>query len=357
MLEPGGKGSSLAARLFTSRALGSALGFVCIAGAMYPLHKPAWVWALMLVNGFVWPLSAYFWARSSRVPFQTEQRNLLLDSLLGGFWVGAIQFNMLPSVTGISMMSMNNMAIGGPRFLLAGLLAQALGAAFSLLIFSPAFVPDTSLMQIYACVPLLAIYPAMIGWIAYQQTHLLRGHRRELLALSQTDSLSGLLNHGAWKDYLNIEFQRCKLSNQHGTIALIDIDHFKIINDTYGHVVGDKVLRQLSRVLNENLRERDLSGRYGGDEFCVILPDTPLQTAADIMDRLRDTFSSIRYELEPMMNVSLSIGLAAYQPSHADAISWLNDADKALYGAKTMGRNRVSCLVDGAFHQVVRDSV
>ncbi|MGV8919752.1 MAG: diguanylate cyclase [Pseudomonas sp.] len=355
MLEPGGKGPSLAARLFKSRALGSALGFLCIAGALYPLNKPVWVWALMIANGFVWPLAAFFWARYSRVPFQTEQRNLLLDAFFGGFWVGAIQFNMLPSLTSISMMSMNNMAIGGPRFLLSGLLAQIAGVAFSMLIFTPAFMPETSLMQIYACMPLLVIYPAMIGWIAYQQTHLLRGHRRELLALSQTDSLSGLLNHGAWKDCLNIEFQRCKQSSQRGTIALIDIDHFKTINDTYGHVVGDNVLRQLSKVLNENLRAVDLAGRYGGDEFCVILPNTPLETAADIMDRLRATFSSIRYELEPLMSVSLSIGLASYNPGHADAISWLNDADKALYGAKATGRNRVSCLVDGAFHQVVRD--
>ncbi|WP_397452402.1 diguanylate cyclase [Pseudomonas sp. NA-150] len=355
MLAPGGKGPSLTKRLFTSRALGSVLGFICIAGAIYPLHKPLWVWALMVFNGFVWPLTAYYWARFSQVPFRTEQRNLLLDSFFGGFWVGAIQFNLLPSLTSISMMSMNNMAIGGPRFLLTGLLAQASGAVFSMLIFSPGFSPESTLMQIYACVPLLAIYPAMIGWIAYQQTHLLRGHRRELLALSQTDSLSGLLNHGAWKDYLNIEFQRCKLSSQHGTIALIDIDYFKVINDTYGHVVGDNVLRQLSRVLSENLRDVDLPGRYGGDEFCVILPNTPLATAADIMDRLRDTFSAIRYEREPMMNVSLSIGLAAYHPSHADAISWLNDADKALYGAKSTGRNRVSCLVEGEFQQVVRD--
>ncbi len=350
-----GKGLSISRRLLTSRALGTALGFLCIAVASYPLHRPDWFWVLMVVNGFVWPLVAYKWASRSPMPFRSEQRNLLIDSFMGGFWVGGMQFNMLPSITSISMMCMNNMAIAGPRFLLTGLLAQATGVVCSMLVFSFAFTPETSLMQIYACVPLLAIYPAMIGWITYQQTHMLRVHRRELRALSQTDSLSGLLNHGAWKDYLDMEFQRCKKSHQAGTIALIDIDHFKTINDTYGHVVGDNVLRELSRKLTQNLRTADLAGRYGGDEFCVILPDTSLEVAAGIMDRLRDSFAATHYDLEPLMNVSLSIGLAAFSPSHPDATSWLNDADRALYGAKTTGRNRVSCMVDGAFQQVQPD--
>jgi len=355
MQDPDGKGLSLTTRLFKSRALGSAFGFLCIAAATYPLHRPDWVWALMILNGFGWPLAAFYWARSSEIPFRTEQRNLLIDSFFGGFWVGTIQFNMLPSVTSLSMMSMNNMAVGGPRFLVAGWVMQGLGVGVSTLIFSPVFSPETSLFQIYACVPLLAIYPSAIGWIAYKQTHMLKDHKRQLLALSQTDSLTGLLNHGSWKNHLDIEFQRCRKSHHGGTIALIDIDHFKIINDTYGHVIGDKVLRQLSNVLQQNLRVMDLAGRYGGDEFCVILPNTPLVAAVEIMDRLRATFNLTDYELEPLMKVSLSIGLAAYGPDHPDATSWLSEADKALYEAKSTGRNRVSCMVDGKFHSVVRD--
>src|SRR3546814_20538334 len=94
---------------------------------------------------------------------------------------------------------------------------------------------------------------------------------RELLALSRTDSLTGLLNHGAWKDRLDEEFQRCLRQPHdragHGVIALMDIDHFKAINDTYGHGAGDEVLRQLGKMLKQNLRAADIVGRYGGDEF------------------------------------------------------------------------------------------
>lgn len=338
-----GKGLSLARRLYKSRMLGLSLGFLCVAAAMQPLQPPAWLWGLMLFNAFAWPHLAYQWARRSRVPFRGEHRNLLMDSFLGGFWVGAMHFNPLPATTTLAMMAMNNVAIGGVRFFLAGCVAQALGIGVSLLLFSPFLMAETSQLQLYACLPMLILYPLALGYICYQQACVLAGHKRELLALSRTDSLSGLLNHGAWKDQLELEFQRCKHQQQGGAIALIDIDHFKVINDTYGHVAGDIVLRQLSKILRQNLRSGDLIGRYGGDEFCVILPDAPLDQAAELMEALRARFGALGYEQNPALQVSLSIGLAAFSPDLRDAVNWLDAADQALYEAKTSGRNRVSC--------------
>lgn len=357
MAKTGGKGLSLARRLYTSRTLGLTLGLLCVSFAMYPLNPASWVWAVMLLNGLLWPHLAYQWARRSSVPYHAEHRNLLVDAFLGGFWVAAMQFNPLPSATTISMMAMNNVAIGGLRFLLAGTAAQLLGMGVGLLIFTPAFVPQTSPLQLYACLPLLCLYPLALGWICFRQAHMLGRQKRELLALSRTDSLTGLLNHGAWKDQLEVEFQRCQRQHQGGAIALIDIDHFKTINDTYGHVAGDIVLRQLSKMLKQNLRAADVAGRYGGDEFCVILPDLPLTSAAAAMDALRDRFATLGYEQNPALKVSLSIGLAAFSPAHSDATLWLNDADQALYEAKTTGRNRVICCSDGQPRRELLDSV
>ncbi|TFY84590.1 diguanylate cyclase [Pseudomonas nabeulensis] len=340
----GGKGLSLASRLYKSRTLGLTLGFVCVVFGMYPLHPPTWVWVWMLINAFVWPHLAFQASRHGINSLRSERRNLLFDSFCGGFWVGAMHFNPLPSVTTLSMMTMNNVAIGGPRFMLLGWAAQGLGIGVSLLVFAPAFIAVTTQAQLYACLPILMLYPLALGWICYRQAVTLARHKRELLALSRTDSLSGLLNHGAWKDHLEIEFQRCRRGPAGAAIALIDIDHFKIINDTYGHVTGDIVLRQLSKVLRQNLRTTDLAGRYGGDEFCVILPDMPLNRATEVMDALRDRFNALAYVQDPTLRVSLSIGLAPYQPAHADATSWLNDADQALYEAKSSGRNRVSSV-------------
>ncbi|AZF43036.1 Two-component response regulator [Pseudomonas sp. R1-43-08] len=344
MAAVGGNGLPLASRLYKSRLLGLGLGFVCVAFGMYPLNPSPWVWAWMLINAFIWPHLAFQASLRAAHTLRSERRNLLFDSFCGGFWVGAMHFNPLPSVTTLSMMSMNNVAIGGPRFLLAGWVAQALGIATALLIVAPAFIGVTTQAQLYACLPILTLYPLALGWICYRQAVTLARHKRELLTLSRTDSLSGLLNHGAWKDHLEIEFQRCRRGQAGAAIALIDIDHFKIINDTYGHVTGDIVLRQLSRVLRQNLRATDLAGRYGGDEFCVILPDMPLNRATEVMDALRDRFNALAYAQDPTLRASLSIGLAPYLPSHADATSWLNDADQALYEAKSSGRNRVSSL-------------
>ncbi|MGF6207856.1 diguanylate cyclase [Pseudomonas frederiksbergensis] len=357
MAKTGGKGLSLARRLYTSRTLGLALGLLCVSAAMYPLNPAPWVWAVMLFNGIIWPHLAYQWARRATFPYHAEHRNLLVDAFLGGFWVVAMQFNPLPSATTISMMAMNNVAIGGLRFLLAGTVAQILGVGIGLLVFTPAFIPQTSPLQLYACLPLLCLYPLALGWICFRQANTLGRQKRELLALSRTDSLTGLLNHGAWKDQLEVEFQRCQRQNQGGAIALIDIDHFKTINDTYGHVAGDIVLRQLSKMLKQNLRAADVAGRYGGDEFCVILPDLPLNSAAAAMDALRDRFATLGYEQNPALKVSLSIGLAAFNPAHSDATLWLNDADQALYEAKTTGRNRVICSSDGKPRHELFDSV
>ncbi|VVN31362.1 putative diguanylate cyclase DgcC [Pseudomonas fluorescens] len=342
-----GKGLSLTRRLYASRTLGLTLGLICVGAAMYPLDPAPWVWGLMLFNGVLWPHVAYQWARRSPVPYHAEHRNLMIDAFLGGLWVAAMQFNPLPSAATLAMMAMNNVAIGGLRFMLAGTVAQILGIGVGFVVFAPTFIPETSQWQLYACLPLLCLYPLALGWICFRQATTLGRHKRELLALSRTDSLTGLLNHGAWKDQLEVEFQRCKRRDHGGAIALIDIDHFKTINDTYGHVAGDTVLRQLSKMLNQNLRAADVAGRYGGDEFCVILPDVALESAAAVMDALRDRFATLGYEQNPALKVSLSIGLAAFNPAHTDATLWLNDADQALYEAKTTGRNRVICSGDG----------
>lgn len=258
------------------------------------------------------------------------------------FWVATLQFAPLTTVTLLSMVSMNNVAAGGRYLLLRGALAQLLGAGVAVLLFDLHFNPGISVVQVYACLPMLTFYPMAIGMICYQLAIKLSDHKRALRALSRIDSLTGLLNHGSWKDLLHLKFHKCQQQQTHGTIALIDIDHFKQINDTHGHIAGDAVLRQLSLELRRHLRENDLAGRYGGDEFCVILPRMNQEEAAQVMERMRETFSNYRAPHIPELRVSLSIGLADFQPSFTSAAMWLNAADRALYAAKDNGRNRVN---------------
>ena len=338
----GGKGFPLATRLYKSRTLGLTLGFVCVAFGMYPVNPPLWVWVWMILNAFVWPHLAFQSTLRAPQALRSERRNLLFDSFCGGFWVGAMHFNPLPSVTTLSMMTMNNVAAGGLRLFLRGLLAQVAGACVAWALFGIRFNPDVSLLQVYTCLPMLTLYPMAIGMVCYQLAIKLAEHKRALSALSRTDSLTGLLNHGSWKDLLHLKFHKCQLQQSHATIALIDIDHFKQINDTHGHIIGDAVLRQLGLELRRHLRENDLAGRYGGDEFCVILPQMSLNEAAKVMEHMRETFSRYQNPLIPELRVSLSIGLADFQPLFTDAAMWLNAADRALYTAKDTGRNRVN---------------
>src|SRR5471030_786387 len=313
-----GKGLSFARRIYMPRIIGLGIGSISVGAALYPLNLPGWVWAFLLFNGTLWPHLAYQLSTRAAFPYRAERRNLLYDSLFGGFWTATFQFNPLIAVTILSMMTMNNVAAGGLKLFLLGALAHVTGVMISWLLFGVAFTPSATQLQVWACLPMLTLYPMALGMVCYRLAIKLSEHKRALSALSRTDSLTGLLNHGSWKDLLHLKFHKCHQQHVHATIALIDIDHFKQINDSYGHIIGDQVLRQLSLELRRNLRGNDLAGRYGGDEFCVILPNMPLEQAAHVMERMREVFNNYRNPEIPELRVSLSIGLASFQPAFTD---------------------------------------
>ncbi|MDZ3995833.1 diguanylate cyclase [Pseudomonas sp. Teo4] len=343
-----GKGLTFVRRIYLPRIIGLGIGLFSVMAAIAPLSPPGWVWLLLLFNGLLWPHVAYHWALRSASPYKAEQRNLLLDSLMGGFWAAAMHFNPLPCVTVLSMMTMNNVAAGGKRMVLHGALAQVAGMILASALLGFGLQLDATSLQVYACLPMLTLYPLALGWVCFQLAIKLADHKRRLSALSLTDSLTGLLNHGAWKDLLQLRFQACRTLQVPAVIALIDVDHFKTINDTFGHVVGDCVLRQLSSELKRNLREDDQAGRYGGDEFCVILPATNEAQACQVMERLRERVGNYQNPQLPHLKISLSIGLAMFNTELESAENWLEQADKALYSAKRQGRNQVNFAHDKA---------
>lgn len=342
-----GKGLSFAKRIYAPRVLGTALCLISVLAGVYPLSPPAGLLAVLAVNGLVWPHIAYQLARKSQAPFEAERRNLLCDALFCGFWVAILHFNPLPSITLLSMVTMNNVAGGGLRLFVRGLGAQLLGMLAAITLFGLGWAPQSTPAQVLACLPMLTLYPLAVGWVCYRLTIQLSEHKRTLSTLSRTDSLTGLLNHGAWKDALNRRFTQCRGDHCQAVLALIDVDHFKAINDNYGHMIGDDVLRHLSLELTRNLRDTDLAGRYGGDEFCAILPAVTIGQACEVMERLRLVVGDYRHPQAQALRVSLSIGLAACRPELDDPAIWLDEADKALYVAKNTGRNRVNiCAAD-----------
>lgn len=164
---------------------------------------------------------------------------------------------------------------------------------------------------------------------------------RALRQLTLRDSLTGLLNHTAIKERLAKEVERARRQNLRIAFAMLDIDRFKQVNDTYGHLVGDRVLRSLSHVLQQRLRRTDIIGRYGGEEFAVILLDVGPHDAARLMDSVRENFAQIRHRAgHETFTVTFSCGVATF-PEYATAFQLHDAADQALYEAKRLGSNRV----------------
>jgi diguanylate cyclase (GGDEF)-like protein len=169
-----------------------------------------------------------------------------------------------------------------------------------------------------------------------------RAQRTRLLrAQMLRDSLTGLYNHTTLKDRLEGEVSRAHRQRAPLCCAMLDLDHFKSVNDTHGHAVGDRVIVSLARLLRRRLRKNDVVGRYGGEEFAVLLPDTALADAQVVLDGLRETFGAIQQTgVHGPFTTSFSCGLAQLLPG--EAADALNDAaDHALYLAKAAGRNRV----------------
>jgi diguanylate cyclase (GGDEF)-like protein len=168
-----------------------------------------------------------------------------------------------------------------------------------------------------------------------------RAQRARLLsnALSR-DSLTGLLKHADIKEQVAIEQERALRSGKAASVVMLDIDHFKQVNDSHGHAVGDSVIRALANLLRQRLRRIDSLGRYGGEEFLAVLPDCSGEQAVRIVDEIRQQFSAIRFAGEhDEFSVTLSAGIACAQGQSPDQL--MEQADRALYLAKHSGRNQV----------------
>jgi diguanylate cyclase (GGDEF)-like protein len=175
----------------------------------------------------------------------------------------------------------------------------------------------------------------------------LRAERAKLMrSIMERDSLTGLLNHSRFKERLCHELERSRRIGGEVSLAIVDIDHFKLINDTHGHLIGDRVIRALANSLASGLRRIDIVGRYGGEEFGVIMLDTPTQPAAIAIDKQRRSFGDVEFDASGVrFRASFSAGLAGSH-DHASTESIIAAADRALYAAKQGGRNRV--IVDDA---------
>jgi diguanylate cyclase (GGDEF)-like protein len=189
----------------------------------------------------------------------------------------------------------------------------------------------------------VGLYGSRLRTKLYNRSVELRGAYRRIEELAELDELTGSFNRRCIMRMLEDEIARSRRARSPCSVALVDLDWFKRINDTHGHPTGDEVLRTFAITTFANIRAVDRFGRYGGEEFLLVLPDTPTETAMRSLDRLRAIIAELDWRaLSEGMVVTISAGIATLERDEtSDAL--LARADSALYSAKEHGRNRIAC--------------
>ncbi len=328
-------------RTHALRTLGMGLGGLPVAMVLTEIEGPWWSWAWAGFVCLLWPHLAYWLARRSGDSLRAELRNLMLDSVFAGSLVPLMHFNVLPSVVLLAVVVADKISSGIRGLWLRALPGMLLAIPVVGLSTGFAFAPETSMPVLLACLPILVIHTIAVAASTYRLVRRVQLQNQQLDALNRVDSLTGLGSRGHWQAQAEALLQRHEEGGGAASLILIDVDHFKEINDGYGHAVGDDVLRAIADVIRTTLRATGHAGRLGGDEFVVAFP-ADLSTSAQVAERLRAGVEALLFPRNPGLRCTLSIGLAEAPAAALGLREWLEAADRALYRAKAAGRNRAT---------------
>ncbi len=327
-------------RLYLLHAVATALAVLAMAPAMWTLRVPLEHWITTLVFGLGWPHLARWRYRRARNPNRAEMQHVLVDGLLAGMGLPLIAFNLPIGTALVAVTCFAAMFGGGPRLLAGNLLALAAGVGIGIPFYGLHWAPGLDWLSFLASLPLAWVAPMGLIHIGFDVTQGLHHRRNELELRGWHDGLSGLFNRMHWEDTVRAEFARCRRTGQAATLILADLDHFKQINDLYGHAEGDSVIRRFADLLRTHVRDIDVPGRYGGEEFGILLPLTPLPEAMEVVRRLHRRLHEA--PLSRHRTITASFGVAELGPDIDSPEAWIRQADLALYRAKYDGRDRIA---------------
>ncbi|MGX5796953.1 GGDEF domain-containing protein [Pseudomonas sp. E2-15] len=319
-------------------------------------HQVMLVWLPVLAGTSLLRIKMFLeWFRcpiNERTPQRWERRYWVTLMLSAGVWgIGALA--VMPTDDRLSQVLVMLFTVGmsvsavscysAYRYMTLGSIALVLMPCTLWLLFQP------SSMQVGVAIAVL-----VFSFFVASATHKLSDALEKAFRLTrqmeraytistraaQTDELTGLMNRRAFFEHAQVLYAQCRHNQQPLCALMMDMDHFKDINDTYGHQAGDQVLRQVGGVISASFRQADVYGRLGGEEFAVLLPNTSLETARGIAEQLVKAISGLASE--PVQGLTASLGVATTRSLDQDLHSLMNTADKALYRAKAMGRNQVA---------------
>ena len=365
----------VAVNSYRVRVAAFALVGIPIALHVLPRSLGALFWAVFLLQFVVYPHLMQWRTRRSAQPEKCELDNLIVDAVASGAWAAGLGFPLWITAALFLATLLNHTIMRGlpgilicPVALLSGALASTTVVAFQLSTDTDGLVTLSSIIGLAVYLSLMGVefftyirrLHQVQGAVALQKQVLedantalhdqiskIHDLQEKLREQANRDSLTGLFNRRYLEGTLEREMARCKREDTPMTMLLLDIDHFKLINDTYGHQAGDEVLRVFGKTLHDSARAEDIVCRYGGEEFLLVLPKMPLDIARErgacLLKIFEDTtvlFGELR------IRFTTSIGIAG-TPEHSDSTDGLiRCADEALYLAKHNGRNRVVTFGD-----------
>jgi diguanylate cyclase len=321
------------------RALGFYAGMLGIGSALHGQGASAPTLLLLAFSCLGWPVLAWRLSNASADPLKAEYRNLTIDTGLAGFWIAIAQFDLLPSALLVAVMAMDRTVAGGWALTRRSMTVMAGVALVTSALNGFAFQPHTQFSTMLWSMPFLVLYLLAIGASTRMFADKVRAQKRALEHGSRIDSQTGLATRPQWMTQVAAELRRFHRYGAVSSLLMVDIDRFKRINDGAGHLAGDQVIGEVSVLLRDSLRSVDTAGRYGGDEFGVLLPGTDREAALEVAERLRQAVSA--QVAVGGMPVSLSIGVAELAPGMESIEDWTGAADEALYRAKAAGRDCV----------------
>jgi diguanylate cyclase (GGDEF)-like protein len=272
-------------------------------------------------------LSASIWGAGAFAVMPSDDRmsQVLVILFTVGMSVSAV--SCYSAYRYMTMVSMGLVLLPSTLWLLFQPSSMQVGVAIAVLVFSSFVVSATRKLSD-------ALEKAFRLTRQMERAHTISTHA------AQTDELTGLMNRRAFFEHAQLLYAQCRLNQQPLCVLMMDMDHFKQINDTYGHQAGDQVLRQVGGVISASFRQADVYGRLGGEEFAVLLPNTSLETARSIAEELIKAISGMVFD--PVQGLTASLGVASTYTQDEDLHALMNSADKALYRAKALGRNQVA---------------
>ncbi|WP_154222257.1 diguanylate cyclase [Marinicella rhabdoformis] len=295
--------------VYVFRVIGMGLGGLAVSFVLSENAAPFSSWFWLVFSCYIWPHLAFFWAKNQDSPFQAEQTNLLVDSFIAGTSVALMHYNLLPSVLLISIATADKVNSGIPKLWLKSIPLTVLGALLFSLFTGFAFQPNTSMTVIIACLPVAVIHTLLVSTYSYNLINKLQYQNKKLNHLSQVDSLTGVSNRRHWQEKSHQILKQHQDVQIEASLMLVDIDHFKQVNDQYGHVIGDDVLIELAALLKKTAGNQAIIGRLGGDEFAATIK-LPVQEAKILAQKLTAAVESLNFPQAEKLKLSTSIGIA-----------------------------------------------